>query len=191
MPIDPWEKFLGQHGCSLRKTLRKILFVGEACELILNLYESTAFPLNERHFFASFTHHMSARSVSAVRQKLKSVDINTLTCNSAWVKMVRSRCREVFGAHVRPCLWQAKVALATLKGGKHVVSISRTGSGKTLTFWIPTLLCTDGILIVVVPLNLLAKQNVDQLEKVGIKAVAITGETATEDNFKVCELKFK
>lgn len=84
-----------------------------------------------------------------------------------------------------PCLWQLKVALATLRGDKHVVSISRTGSGKTLTFWIPILLASDGILIVVVPLNLLGKQNVDQLTKAGIPSIVITAKDASTSNFDV------
>ena len=125
------------------------------------------------------------RSHAVIKKALKSVDINTLNSDSPWVIRTCNRVREVFGQHVRPCLWQVKVALATLKGDKHVVSIARTGSGKTLTFWMPLLLCYDGIIIVVVPLNLLAKQNVDQLSRVGIPAIVITGETATDDNFKV------
>lgn len=55
-----------------------------------------------------------------------------------------------------------------------------------MTFWMPLLLREDGIQIVVVPLNVLGKQNVDQLVKAGIPAIAITGENATEENFKVC-----
>ena len=72
-----------------------------------------------------------------------------------------------------------------LKGDKHVLSISRTGSGKTLTFWLPVILSYDGIVIVVLPLNVLAKQNLDQLTRAGINSVVVTGETASAEQFEV------
>lgn len=120
---------------------------------------------------------------AVIQRKLRSVNVNELNFESELVVEARRKTEEVFG--VVPCLWQLKVALATLKGDKHVVSISRTGSGKTLTFWIPIILATDGYLIVVVPLNILGKQNVDQLTKVGIPSISITAETASESNFRV------
>ena len=40
-------------------------------------------------------------------------------------------------------------------------------------------------MIVVTALNVLAEQNIAQLEAAGIPAIAITGETATKQNFKV------
>lgn len=128
---------------------------------------------------------MSDRTYAVIKQRLRSVDINSLDSHSPWVKLARERSQEVFGRAVRPCLWQVKVALAFLKGEKHVLSIARTGSGKTLTFWIPVLLTDDGITIVIVPLNLLAKQNVDQLTLAGINSMIITADTATPANFDV------
>lgn len=128
---------------------------------------------------------MIDRSYAVMKESLKSVDINSLTAGSPWVKQVREKVGVVFGRQVRPCLWQVKTALATVKGDKHVLSISSTGSGKTLTFWIPVLICKDGILIVVVPLNILAKQHADQLNRVGINAIVITGDTDTASNYEV------
>lgn len=119
-----------------------------------------------------------------LKRKLRSVDVDSLTSNSTWVVKLREKTESAFS--VRPCLWQTKVSLAVLKGEKNVCCIAGTGSGKTMTFWMPLLLREDGIQIVVVPLNVLGKQNVDQLKKAGISAIAITGETATEQNFKVC-----
>ncbi|KAJ7037743.1 P-loop containing nucleoside triphosphate hydrolase protein, partial [Mycena alexandri] len=84
----------------------------------------------------------------------------------------------------RPCLWQLKVVRAILKRDKDVASIAATGSGKTLTFWMPLLFVPDGIQIVITPLNILGKQNVDSLAKVGISAITITAETATPENFQ-------
>lgn len=129
---------------------------------------------------------MIDRSYAVIKRQLRSVDIDTLDSDSPWVKLARERSQQVFGHKIWPCLWQVKVALATLRGDKHVVSIARTGSGKTLTFWIPVILTDDGILIVVVPLNILAEQNVSRLTQAGIKALVITGETATASSFEVC-----
>lgn len=71
---------------------------------------------------------------------------------------------------------------ALLKNNKDVVSIAATGSGKTLTFWMPLLFVPEAIHIVVTPLNILGKQNVETLAKVGIKAISITAESATAEN---------
>lgn len=120
---------------------------------------------------------------AVIKKELQRVNIDRLRFDSEWVVGVRARAVEAFG--FEPCLWQIKVSLATLRGDKHVLSISRTGSGKTLTFWLPILLSEDGVLIVIVPLNLLGKQNVDQLSRIGISAIVLTGETATQANFEV------
>ncbi|KAF8171787.1 P-loop containing nucleoside triphosphate hydrolase protein [Mycena galopus ATCC 62051] len=78
---------------------------------------------------------------------------------------IRDKVETVFG--YRPCLWQIKVVRAILKRDRDVVSIAATGSGKTLTFWMPLLF-----------------QNVDSLAKVGTSAITITAETATPENFQ-------
>lgn len=85
----------------------------------------------------------------------------------------------------RPCLWQIRVVQAILKHDKDVISISATGSGKSLTFWMPLLFVPEGIQLVITPLNILGQQNVDTLAKVGISGISITAETATEANFQV------
>jgi superfamily II DNA/RNA helicase len=41
-----------------------------------------------------------------------------------------------------PCLWQIRVVEAILKHDHDVVSMAATGSGKTLTFWMPLLFCS-------------------------------------------------
>ncbi|KAJ7231791.1 P-loop containing nucleoside triphosphate hydrolase protein [Mycena rebaudengoi] len=95
---------------------------------------------------------------------------------------IRDKVEAVFG--YRPCLWQLKVVRAILKRDKDVASIAATGSGKTLTFWMPLLFIENGIQIVITPLNILGKQNVESLAKVGISTICITAETATEENFQ-------
>jgi ATP-dependent DNA helicase RecQ len=49
----------------------------------------------------------------------------------------------------------------------------------------PLLFIPEGIQIVVTPLNILGKQNVDTFAKVGINAVLVTAETATAATFQV------
>jgi superfamily II DNA helicase RecQ len=88
----------------------------------------------------------------------------------------------------RPCLWQIHVVEAILKHDKDIISIAATGSGKTLTFWMPFLFKKDGIQIVITPLNILGKQNVKSLVKMGIQGITVTAENATMQTFKVSEV---
>jgi len=73
--------------------------------------------------------------------------------------------------------------------GKDVVACAPTGAGKTLSFWIPLLMAIkDGInamVIVVTPSNLLGKQNVESLGKMGLTGVAVDHESANAKTFKV------
>ncbi|KAF8152224.1 P-loop containing nucleoside triphosphate hydrolase protein [Crassisporium funariophilum] len=99
---------------------------------------------------------------------------------------IRETTQRKFG--VRPCLWQFKVVEAILRGDKDVVSIAGTGMGKTLTFWMPLLFCAPGsIQVVVTPLNILGKQNVESLEMAGFKAISISANSATAHNFQAIE----
>ena len=61
-----------------------------------------------------------------------------------------------------------------------------TGSGKTLTFWMPLLFYEGGIQIVISPLNLLSKQNVDNLATNYINAIAVTAKNVNNQTFQVC-----
>ncbi|KAI0727731.1 hypothetical protein C8Q72DRAFT_744305, partial [Fomitopsis betulina] len=58
-----------------------------------------------------------------------------------------------------------------------VVGVAATGSGKTLSFWILLLMALedgqDKLIIVVTPLNILGKRNVDLLARANINGVAI------------------
>jgi outer membrane PBP1 activator LpoA protein len=49
----------------------------------------------------------------------------------------------------------------------------------------PLLFKRDGIQIVVTPLNILGKQNVESLEKMGIQGITMTAENVTMQTFKV------
>lgn len=69
-----------------------------------------------------------------------------------------------------------------------MICISETGSGKTLTFFMP-LLFKEGCQVVVTPLNILGVATVRKLAAVGIKAISISAATATAQNFKVSWLR--
>ncbi|KAF8983860.1 P-loop containing nucleoside triphosphate hydrolase protein [Cyathus striatus] len=90
----------------------------------------------------------------------------------------------------RACWFQLKVALA-LYSGKDVVGCAPTGAGKTLSFWIPLLMALeeglDKMTVIVTPLNLLGKQNVEMLEKAGIRAISVTQQNASTATFKDIE----
>ena len=86
-----------------------------------------------------------------------------------------------------PCLWQIKVVEAILKHDRDVVSIVATGSGKTLTFWMPLLFRDGGIQIVISPLNLLGEQNVVDLAAKTVPAT-VTVKNANKQTFQVCVL---
>ncbi|KAH9917710.1 P-loop containing nucleoside triphosphate hydrolase protein, partial [Fomitopsis serialis] len=83
-----------------------------------------------------------------------------------------------------PCRWQSLACQASLAGDKDLINVAPTGSGKTLTFWMPLLFRKDGIQIVVTPLNILGTQNEEDLAKVNVQAVAVHAETATPKLFQ-------
>jgi len=87
---------------------------------------------------------------------------------------------------VQPCIFQAHSVLAQLQQ-KDCITVSLTGSGKTLTFWMPLLFNDNRIIIVVTALNILGEKNVTEIEKLGISAANITGKSATNELFKVCD----
>ena len=68
---------------------------------------------------------------------------------------------------------QEKIISAVLHG-KDVLALLPTGGGKSLCFQLPAL-ALDGICIVVSPLVALIKNQVDQLNQKGIKAIGLTG----------------
>lgn len=84
----------------------------------------------------------------------------------------------------RPCKWQCEVALAILRC-QDTICIAPTGAGKTLTFWLPLLLSTSNVVVVVTLLNILGVQNEEKLKKLGISAIAVDGENATDINIMV------
>ncbi|KAF8990372.1 hypothetical protein BDQ17DRAFT_1181469, partial [Cyathus striatus] len=95
---------------------------------------------------------------------------------------------------ISPCWTQIKITVA-LYSEKNVIACLATGAGKILTFWIPLLIAAENKLdkmsFVVTPLNLLRKQNVSILEKVGIEGVSVTCESINSQTVKIKKGKYK
>ncbi|KIJ91191.1 hypothetical protein K443DRAFT_33111, partial [Laccaria amethystina LaAM-08-1] len=62
---------------------------------------------------------------------------STTTSQTLLLSHIRDKVKECFG--YCPCLWQIRMVQALLKNDNNVVSILPTGSGKSLTFWMPLL----------------------------------------------------
>ena len=108
--------------------------------------------------------------------------------NPVWqVDAIHALVQCVFNKHT--CLFQIRIAQA-LYAGKDIIACSPTGSGKTLTFFIPILMKkADGkerTSIIVTPLNLLGRQMEADMKNSEITTIAVSHETAKTHVFKVC-----
>ena len=65
-------------------------------------------------------------------------------------------------------------------GGKHVLAVMPTRSGKSLCYQLPAL-ALPGLTLVISPLVALMKDQVDQLDRLGLPATVING-TVSRDN---------
>jgi superfamily II DNA helicase RecQ len=90
--------------------------------------------------------------------------------------------------HKRACWLQIKIALH-LHNKKDVVGVAATGAGKTLSFWIPLMMALeegqDKMIFVVTPLNLLGKQNTEQLNAAGLSTISVTAKNTNAGTVKV------
>src|SRR2546430_4459011 len=78
--------------------------------------------------------------------------------------------REVFGLHeFRP--GQAEVVEAML-AGRDVLSVAPTGSGKSISYWVPAVV-DGGFTLVGSPLIALMKDQVDRLTEVNVPAALL------------------
>jgi superfamily II DNA helicase RecQ len=100
------------------------------------------------------------------------------------IERIQQTAEQVFG--YKPCLWQVKSALGQLEQ-RDVITISATGSGKTLNFWLPLLFNGNGIMVLITPLNILGDKNYNELKEIGINAINLTMSTATEDAYRVSD----
>ena len=83
---------------------------------------------------------------------------------------VQERIKEVFG--FTPCLWQIHTVCTILAGGD-MITIAKTGSGKSMSYWMPVLFIKYGISTIVTPLKLLGSQFAQMLEDNGISVIFI------------------
>jgi reverse gyrase len=132
------------------------------------------------------THH----HISTLNDTPNGSSRSTLRPSKWDIARVRRLVKDKFGKVA--CWWQIQIALGLYKR-KDIIGVAPTGAGKTLTFWLPTLMALDDghqdrISFVVTPLNLLGKQNVQQLEKAGIRAIAVSSENSNNKTFDVCGL---
>jgi superfamily II RNA helicase len=100
---------------------------------------------------------------------------------------VRERIKEVFS--FMPCFWQIHV-VCTILNGDDVITIAKTGSGKSMTYllatyWMPVLFIKYGILVIVTPLKLLRSQFAQTLEDNHISAISVTAANITNELFEV------
>lgn len=86
----------------------------------------------------------------------------------------------------RPCEFQYKLYRAQ-ESGKNIISIARTGSGKTLTYFMPLVTSQDGIVIIVTALNVLGDQFEREANAAGFTAKSINGTNESDEIFKVCQ----
>lgn len=84
----------------------------------------------------------------------------------------------------RPCDWQLELYRAQ-KNTKNIISIARTGSGKTLTYFLPLIDSTDGVVIIVTALNVLGDQFEREALAAGFSAKSVNGKNDTNEVFKV------
>ncbi|KIJ42608.1 hypothetical protein M422DRAFT_229182 [Sphaerobolus stellatus SS14] len=84
---------------------------------------------------------------------------------------------------IRPCISQIQAAAAQLEKKSGVVYISGTGSGKTLTFWMPMLFEEESITIHVTSLNILGAQTAEKLNALNIPAINLTAANASPAAF--------
>jgi ATP-dependent DNA helicase RecQ len=95
----------------------------------------------------------------------------------------RAVLRQVFGFDgFRP--GQEEVIGAVL-GGEDVLAVMPTGSGKSLCYQLPALVCR-GLTVVVSPLIALMRDQVGQLRALGVEAASLNSANDAEENVRVC-----
>jgi ATP-dependent DNA helicase RecQ len=73
-----------------------------------------------------------------------------------------------------------KEIIDSVLSGKDTFALLPTGGGKSICFQIPALM-NDGICLVISPLVALMKDQINQLQSKGIKAIALTGGIKSEE----------
>ena len=79
-----------------------------------------------------------------------------------------------------------KDIIESIFAGRDTLGLMPTGGGKSITFQVPAL-ALDGVCIVITPLIALMKDQVDHLQKLGIKAASIYSGMTRPEIIKVLE----
>jgi superfamily II DNA or RNA helicase len=124
----------------------------------------------------SISHSIYELSMSRSNIGIPSSEI----CSSTW---------SIF--HVAPCKFQVQVCDHQLQG-KDVILVAPTGVGKSLTFMMPFIWLRDSVSILICPIQLLGAQHASHpgLQALGIRAINLTSETASDQVFKVRGLQY-
>ena len=85
------------------------------------------------------------------------------------------RTRTIATFQKRPCQWQIDLCKAQLQG-RHIISVAATGSGKTLSYFMPLQFSADSVIIIVTALNVLGDQFVGDATRAGLSAVSVNAE---------------
>ncbi|KAI0090787.1 P-loop containing nucleoside triphosphate hydrolase protein [Irpex rosettiformis] len=102
---------------------------------------------------------------------------------------LRAKIEDIFKK--RPCDFQYKLFEAQ-RSGKNIISIARTGSGKTLTYFMPLVLSDSGIIVIVTALNVLGEQFEREARAAGYTALSVNGENDSDTVFKdIKSLKYR
>jgi superfamily II DNA helicase RecQ len=91
--------------------------------------------------------------------------------------------------NVIPCKFQVQVCDLQLQG-KDVILVAPTGVGKSLTFLMPLIWQQGGVSILICPIQLLGGQHASHptLQALGVRAINLTSETASDKAFNVSVL---
>src|SRR6478609_814982 len=79
---------------------------------------------------------------------------------------------------------QQEEIIASVLEGRDTLALLPTGGGKSICFQVPALM-KDGLCLVISPLVALMKDQVQNLEKRGIKAIALTGNLSFDETMKL------
>jgi ATP-dependent DNA helicase RecQ len=75
--------------------------------------------------------------------------------------------------------------IASVLDGKDTFALMPTGGGKSICFQVPAMM-QEGICLVVSPLIALMKDQVQNLQNIGIKAIALTGGIHQDEIIDLC-----